>query len=53
MDEKGDNDFAIEVVVVDDSIIVTLPGSTTASFTARGFMRGSSHLTLATTSTSI
>jgi hypothetical protein len=27
MDEKGDNDFAIEVALVDDSIIVTMPGT--------------------------
>ena len=27
MDEKGDNDFAIEVAVVDDSIVVTMPGT--------------------------
>ena len=27
MDKKGDNDFAIEVALVDDSIIVTLPGT--------------------------
>ena len=27
MDEKGDNHYAIEVAVVDDSIIVTMPGT--------------------------
>ena len=27
MDKKDDNDFAIEVALVDDSIIVTLPGT--------------------------
>jgi hypothetical protein len=47
MDEKGDNDFAIEVALVDDSIIVTLPGTHYRIV----YRQGSSHLTLATTST--
>jgi len=42
MDTKGDNDFAIEVALVDDSIIVTLPGTPfrTPTFRARAWTAG-------------